>query len=162
MTVSQEQLQTLLLPRLKNSEIIYQKFKPIHARLAKGSEQITTIVDNKEETQNTAQAGDFIVKNLTGSEEIYIVPKEKFPKLYQFSKNIDDTWDEYIPKGKVKALEVSPELLAVLAQTSPFSILAPWGEEQRVEANDYLVTPVDRNNEIYRIERSSFEETYQP
>lgn len=161
MTVSQEQLQTLLIPRLKESEIIYQKFRAIHAHLAKGSEVITTVVDGKEETQNTANAGDYIVKNLIGSEEIYIVPKEKFPQLYHFSKNIDDTWDEYIPKGQVKALEVTPKLLALLEQTSPFSILAPWGEEQRVEANDYLATPLNKQNEIYRIAHSAFEETYE-
>ncbi|CAA6827187.1 MAG: Unknown protein [uncultured Thiotrichaceae bacterium] len=162
MTVSQTQLQTLLLPRLKESDIIYQKFRAIHAHIAEGSEVITTIIDDKVETQNIAEAGDYIVKNLTRSEEMYIVPKEKFPRLYQFSKNIDDSWDAYIPKGQIKALEVTPQVLSLLEQTSPFLILAPWGEEQQVEIHDYLVTPLAKQNEIYRVARSAFGETYQP
>lgn len=162
MTVSQEQLQSLLLPRFENEDTIYRKCKPIHARLAEDSEVISTIIDDEEETQNIAQAGDYIVKNLTKSEETYVVEKEKFAKLYRFSKKVDDSWGEYIPLGKIKALQVTPELLSLLDQTSPFLILAQWGEEQRVESNDFLATPLDRQREVYRIERSAFAETYRP
>lgn len=162
MAVSQTKLQALLLDSLKKSEHYYQKFRTIQARIAKEAEEIITVLDDIKETSNTANAGDYIVKNLTHSEETYIVPREKFPKLYTFSKTLDDTWSEYQPKGRVQALAVTPELLSRLKQTSPFSIVAPWGEKQRVEINDYLVTPLPNQNEIYRVSHSAFKDTYQP
>lgn len=162
MTVSQEKLQHILLPKLKNLASTYKKIRPVHARQAKTAESIVTIVDDKEETRNTAAAGDFIVKNLTRSAETYIVSKNKFPKLYELSKVIDDTWSEYTPKGKVKALEVTAELISLLEVQSPFFISAPWGEEQRVEVDDYFVASLNELDKIYRIECTSFKETYQP
>lgn len=162
MNISQKKIKTLLLPLLEKSERIYRKSQPIHAYIADENEHITTTLDGKKETENKANKGDYVVKNLTFSGEQYIVPEEKFYQLYSFSKNIDQKWDEYIPQGEIKVLNVDQELLSLLKSSSPFYINTPWGELQLVEKGDKLVTPLPNKNEIYRIANSAFKETYQP
>ena len=170
MTISQQQLQQKILPAITASAKHYQKFQPIHARKATEEEVITTVVDGKKETVNTANKGDYIVANLTSSKEHYVVSKDKFPTLYSFSKALDTNeddndnnhWDEYLPKGQVQAVEVDETVLSLLAvETTPFEVEAAWGETQRVERGDYLVSPLPQLDEVYRIAKSSFLDTYQ-
>ncbi len=170
MTISQQQLQQKILPAITASAKHYQKFQPIHARKASEEEVVTTVVDGKKETVNTANKGDYIVANLTSSKEHYVVSKDKFPTLYSFSKAVDTNeddndkshWDEYLPKGQVQAVEVDEMVLSLLAvENTPFELEAAWGETQRVERGDYLVSPLPQLNEVYRIAKSSFLGTYQ-
>ena len=170
MTISQQQLQQKILPAITASAKHYQKYQPIHARKASEEEVITTVVDGKKETVNTANKGDYIVANLTSSKEHYVVSKDKFPTLYSFSKALDtneddndnNRWDEYLPKGQVQAVEVDETVLSLLAvETTPFELEAAWGETQRVELGDYLVSPLPQLDEVYRIAKSSFLGTYQ-
>lgn len=160
--MSQKKLKKLLHFAFIKFGIEYQKNQAIYARTAEENEQIITKVDGKQETINTANKGDYIIKNLTTSQEQYIIPRNKFSKRYIFLEHIDALWNKYLPQGRVKALEVNQYVLRKLNQHSPFCIEAPWGEKQYVERGDQLVCPLPQENEIYRIAASAFKETYQP
>lgn len=147
--------QKFLLSNLNFDNVkVYEKYKEVHARKAVVGEVILTITADGKETQNTAKEGDFVVKNLTGAGEMYILTAKKFNARYELKENIDETWSLYRPLGKVKALQVKLE-----TSSKEIYILAPWGEKMVVKDGDFLVTPLD-NSEVYRIAEKEFYETY--
>src|SRR3989344_3211430 len=64
---------------------VYRKTGQITARVADKAEVVTTVLNkggkDQTETVNTAQPGDYIVKNPGGEE--YVVVAKKFPQLYE-------------------------------------------------------------------------------
>lgn len=101
-----------------------------------------------------------VVKNLTEAQEKYLVGIAKFPDRYSEVEPVDDTWMRYEPKGEVLAIEISRELTDQLDVREEFYIMAPWGSEQLAGEGDMLVSPLPDLDEIYRIARKEFEETY--
>ena len=99
------------------------------------------------------------MRNLTDAMEAYIVSSNKFFARYTLFSDEEDGWKRYQPRGEVLALEIKSGILVLLERTSPFEIEAPWGEPQKLELNDFLVTPPDCS-EIYRISRQEFLQTY--
>ena len=99
------------------------------------------------------------MRNLTEAMEAYIVCSNKFFARYTLFSDEEDEWKRYQPCGEVLALEIKVGILDLLERTSPFEIEALWGEPQRAELNDFLVTPPDCS-EIYRISRQEFLQTY--
>jgi hypothetical protein len=157
--VPQALVQKLLMSVLEEHGKRYRKFQQILARPAEAGEIVVSITSSAVETWNTAREGDFVVQNLTEAMEIYIVSGSKFSKRYTLVGEEDDGWKRYRPHGDVFALEIKTEIMDLLERTSPFVIEAPWGEPQRVELNDFLVTLPDYS-EIYRIARQEFFQTY--
>lgn len=149
-TLFQEELLKKYEPLLKESPV-YEKYRAIYARKAIPGEKISTITKDGLETINSAQEGDYIVKNQTEAQEEYIIPGNKFVKRYVYAKGLDSSWDEYKPLGEIKAIPVT--------EKETFYIMAPWGEKMVVKHDDYLVSPLDYS-EIYRIANQEFYETY--
>lgn len=140
---------------------MYQKYQSVLARRAKEGEKIESITSGGKETVNRARAGDFVVINQTGAREQYVVSPEKFRERYSFWREAPDGYLEYLPKGKVMAIELTDAVLEYLGLPSEFEYEAPWGERGIAQKGDFLVCPTDES-EVYRIGRKEFFETYRP
>ncbi len=158
--LSQEAFLNRMTPHFKQSGALYQKYKRIYARKALENEKIRTITNDGLETTNTAKKGDFVVKNQTGAQEMYIVTKEAFYKRYRLLKEDGGEFSEYQSIGKVIGVELTPSLLNRLGFKTEFEFVAPWGEKMVAKKGDYIVSPPEQN-EVYRIARKEFFETYQ-
>lgn len=157
---TQKEIIETMVPILKSDGKVYKKFKKIHARKAVEGEEIQTVTKDGLETTNTANEGDFIVRNQTEAAEMYIVPAKKFQDRYDFLEEGEDVFSVYASKGKIAGVEMNEALLQQLKLHDEFYLVAPWGEEMVVKKDDYLVSPLDYS-EVYRIARKEFFETYQ-
>ena len=138
----------------------YQKRGEFLWRLAKGGETVLTIVAGKLETIKTTGDDDVIIRNLTigSSAELYIIGRSKFESRYEISPNtfcwIEGVlWNFATAKGKI-------ESFCYRGPTIEF--IAPWGEKMLCEEGDYIARPLggDNPNDIYRIEKNTFDLTY--
>lgn len=158
--VAQEHLMKAVLPLIKATDRHYKKFRQVHARPAVPGETIVSELADGEETAKTARDNEMVVRNLTEAQEEYIVGKEKFANLYSEIEPVDDKWTLYAPLGEVLAIEISRDLTTELNVGEEFYIIAPWGSEQLAKEGDLFVTPAAKMDEVYRIARKEFEETY--
>ena len=131
---------------------IYKKYALIYARPANEKEYIETWTADGLETTNYAEKDDFIVKNLqTEYQEEYIIPRAMFYKRYV--KLYDhDLGAVYKPIGKVKA---------AIYQGSDTEFVAKWGRLMILKTGDFIVSPFPDFQEVYRIARKEFFETYE-
>jgi len=157
--IDQANLKRTILPVLKQSGVVYEKWKQVRARKAKAGEHIITITSEGVETANVADPGDYVVENQTGAREAYLVPESKFKERYKKLTDLDGEWGNYQPDGKVIAVKLTSELLTKLGSGKDFRFEAPWGSTQVVSAGDYLVSPPDFS-EVYGIASREFHETY--
>jgi len=133
---------------------LYQKSGTFDARKGKAGEKITTVIDGEEETQNTVKDGEIVVKGPKG--EFYIISEKKFRDRYEVTSEPADKFQKYKAIGMIRAYEY----------TGPsFKFMASWGEEMLCNSTDFLACPVKNASdrkvvEVYRIERSVFDETY--
>ncbi|MEM9848905.1 MAG: hypothetical protein AAF847_13540 [Bacteroidota bacterium] len=155
----QQELQDLLLPILEERGKRYQKNKNIFARKAREGEAIATITKDGLETQNTAKANSYVIRNRTEAQEEYIIDAQKFEQKYDFLQSAKDGWSEYLSKGKIQAIELTDNLLATLQLDDPFYFIAAWGERMIARKGDFMACP-QGGREIYRIARKEFFETY--
>ncbi len=140
----------------------YRKCRNILAKRAQAGEKIATITADGLETVNTAQAGDYIVRNTTEAGEQYLLDAEKFEKKYSPHTQPDENgWQMYEPNSVIFAIELRPELLQSLQWPPEFHFLARWGEDMIAKTGDFLALPEDCS-EVYRIARKEFFETYKP
>lgn len=131
---------------------LYKKFGLVSAVIAKGGEYIETWTADGLETTNTADPGDYIVKNLqTEWQEIYIVPAITFHKRYEFFYNLE-FGAVYIPTGTI---------LATIYHGNDRQFYAPWGTMMQLKTGDFLATSYPDCNGIYRIAAKEFYETYE-
>lgn len=158
--IAQERLMAEILPLIETDGAHYGKFQQVHARPAKTGERIISTTSAGEETINFAEQDDMVVRNLTDAREMYVVGNRKFGQLYEKVEAAENGWALYKPLGQVRAIEISPEVMTQLDVDDEFYITAPWGERQTACARDYLVTPYPASDEIYRIGRLEFEQTY--
>ena len=121
----------------------YRKCAAVTARSALLGLEIVTVVDGKRETQNVANAGDYVVRNPGGEE--YIVEKATFEGRYNLVAGSEDT---YLPIG-------APVRAVPLPENVRF--VAPWGEEQFINAGGFLL---DNAGDIYGIQNKEFFDTY--
>jgi hypothetical protein len=158
--IGQSELQRKLLPRLCTEGKRYRKFREVHARKARPGETIVSVTSDGEETKNTAKAGDWVVRNTTPAREEYIVSEKTFASRYRFIAELGEGWARYQPLGEVLAVKVDGAVLELLGASKTFYIEAPWGEPQRVRQGDELAAP-PALDEVYRIARAEFDETYE-
>lgn len=157
---TQNEIKQMVIPLLKSKGKNYRKFKKVLARKAKGLENISTITQDGLETTNQANLGDYIVKNQTDAEEEYVMSPKKFKDRYKYRKRSKSGYNEYEPKGRIIALEVNKSFLKKFRLASEFKFEAAWGSAMIVKERDFLVCPVG-GDEIYRIARKEFFETYE-
>ncbi|MEN0050217.1 MAG: hypothetical protein AAF806_24340 [Bacteroidota bacterium] len=155
----QAEMQKIFLPLLEEKGKNYQKNKNVYARKAQKGERVETITKDGLETSNTAKEDSYVIRNQTNAQEQYIIGASKFEQRYQWLNKVDDKWSEYRSQGKIRALEVSEELLEKLDLSDPFYFIAAWGERMIARKGDFLACPKGAA-EVYRIARKEFFETY--
>ena len=158
--ISQQEMLKHFLPILENKGVTYQKKSLIKAKKAVPGTLIITRTNDGDETKNTAKAGDWLVENQTSSSEQYLVKPEVFEKKYKLIQSLEKGWGCYQPIGKITAIEINAEDLAFFGKTDCMEFEAPWNELTLLRVNDFLVTPPEKN-EIYRIAKKEFFETYE-
>jgi hypothetical protein len=146
--ISQEEAIAKFMPEIESNGTDFEKFTQIKARIARPGEMIETITADGKETMNQAQQGDFVVSNLGGSGEEYILSGDKLAKRY---KEVGD--GIYQATGECRGVVYSgPET----------SFQASWGQPMVLKPGDMIVTPLPQKGEVYRIARQEFESTYKP
>ncbi|MFV0277958.1 MAG: hypothetical protein ACK5HY_12340 [Parahaliea sp.] len=156
----QSLLMAQLLPLLRETGHRYRKFQPVHARPAVSGEEDISITADGEETRNRAGSDHMVVKNLTGAGECYVMGRERFAARYRQVAAVDDDWRRYEPLGEILALEITPEMRVQFGVARDFLIEAPWGSEQTAREGDILASPWPELDQVYRIARREFGETY--
>jgi hypothetical protein len=146
--MSQEEAIAKFMPEIESNGTDFEKFTQIKARIARPGEMIETITADGKETLNQAQQGDFVVSNLGGSGEEYILSGDKLAKRY---KEVGD--GIYQATGECRGVTYNgPET----------SFEASWGQPMVLKPGDMIVTPLPQMGEVYRIARQEFESTYKP
>lgn len=140
---------------------VARKTKPVDARPAKPGEVIVTVIagQGRETASKPAAAGDQVVRNRcapTGHEQ-YLVAAAKFSGKYQATGQPADAdgWREYRPVG------ADMRVLVLDAATPPFTFTAPWGEPMVARGGDAIVQDPKDDRDVYRVERASFDCTYE-
>lgn len=130
---------------------VYKKTSPVYAYIAKDGEYIETWTADGLETTNYAKKGDYVVSNINSeAKEKYIVTEEVFHQRYE---KIHNCGEGFImkPLGKVKG---------TIYHGSEMEFVAAWGRLMVIKPGDMIVTPLPDCNEVYRIARKEFNETY--
>lgn len=165
-SLKQDVLLTKFVDIMEKHGTVYQKTKGVFATMANGGELVVSVTKDGVETSNVAATGDYIVTNDTTTLEKYIIPEVKFNDRYVHEKD-----NYFVPnqKARIIALQVTQENIyrfnlegleeLVIHPSVPLYIEAPWNESQALRLNDYLVCPLSKN-EVYRIARAEFDETY--
>ena len=150
--LTQEKMKTLFVKE-ENNHKSFKKSGTFKARTAKVGEKITTTIDGEDETQKTASKDEVVIKGPKG--ELYIVSEKKFNDRYEVDKPLTSKFQSYKANGVITAYEYSGE---------SFKFIASWDEEMICKSGDYLASPSKElpPPEVYRIERSVFDETYKP
>ena len=146
--MSQQEAIAKFMPEIESSGTDFEKFTKIKARPAQPGEVVETITADGKETMNTAKEGDFVVSNLGGSGEEYILGGDKLAKRYREIGN-----GIYQATGECRGVTYNgPET----------SFQASWGQPMVLKPGDMIVTPLPQMGEVYRIARQEFESTYKP
>lgn len=160
MQISQKQMLEHFIPIFEKHGKKYKKKTLIKAKRATEGEIIYTRTSDGVETKNTAKVGDFLVVNQTSSSEKYLVNKQSFEKKYELKGALEKGWACYSSKSYIWAIEFSEENLLQLGQQNQVCFEADWGEDMIIKKGDFLVAPPELN-EVYRIAKKEFGETYQ-
>jgi len=144
------------LARLGCARFRARKVAFVAARQSTTLERIETRFNGKE-TENTAEAGDWIVTNLDagrtvlrdaeGAANTYVIRQDTFAGLYDPDTGGTEFGNVYKAKGVVDAVWVA----------GGFDILAPWGERQVAPAG-YIVR---NGSDVYGIHGEAFDKTYE-
>ena len=133
---------------------LYKKAGTFDARKGVPGEHIVTTIDGEDETKKTVKDGEVVIKGPKG--EMYVVSTKKFNDRYEVDKELSDDFQPYKAKGLIYAYEhEGPRIY----------FMASWDEEMICKNGDYLACPVTDPDEaiaseVYRIERSVFDQTY--
>ena len=149
-----------VLPILQRERRRFEKYQHVHARPARPGEVVVSVTGDGEESSATASEGDMVVRNLTAARELYVVSHVTFAARYTDPTPVEGAWQDYAPRGEVLALEVTRDITSLLDVGAEFFLMAPWGEKQLARAGDMLVTPLPAHDEVYRIARAEFQQTY--
>lgn len=157
---TQQELLDFFIPKLDKSFAKYRKKSLVKARQAQVGQEVITHTSDGIETKNTASEGDWLIENQTSVKEQYLIKSETFQKKYTLRNSMGDGWGCYQPKGNVLGIEVDDKLLLSLGAQNQLEFEAPWKESMVVKSGDFLIIPEDLN-EIYRIAKKEFGETYE-
>ncbi len=154
--IPQSELLQKVLPLLDRYGRPYRKTGMVKARVAILEERVETHTADGLETVNIADPGDYIVTNPTKAGESYVLSSETFQEKYEPAGD-----GQFRPTGAIRALELTAEVLAALGLPDEFHFIAPWADPMVAKAGDFLACP-DGKEEVYRIARQEFAETYVP
>jgi len=126
----------------------YQKVGNIQYRISDEAELIDTIIDGVKETSNTANPGDYVITGTKG--EQYIIKPNVFNKRYEVL-----TSEIARPVGKFYGVVYNGTF------GDEFEFTASWDENMICNKGDMLGSPDEQISEVYRVEKSAFEKTYE-
>lgn len=159
--LSQHELLEKVKPLLPEYGKRYKKTLIVQARPAIAGERIETHTQSGLETINQAKTGDMLVKNSTNAGEEYLVPAHKFAARYVALGETDPAgWTSYQPTGQIIAIELTDSVLQALELNNTFQFVAAWKEPMQARKGDFLALPNEGAEEVYRIAREEFFETY--
>jgi hypothetical protein len=159
--LSQHEILEKIKPLLPEYGKRYQKKSIVQARPAIAGERIETHTQSGLETINQAKSGDMLVRNSTKAGEEYLVPAQRFEARYTALGEADASgWASYQPKGKITAIELTDGVLQTLALSNAFQFMAAWQEPMQAQKGDFLALLEGGAEEVYRIAREEFFETY--
>ena len=149
---------------LREDDEVYCKTTLMHAMVARQSGRLETVVDGVLETTKAYAEGDYIMHGTQG--ERYVMRALDFTSRYERSRPEPAQTEElakegfqlFRPTGKVWARELSDEDCAIHSPAG--KLVASWGSTMVVSPGDYLAMPHPAGGELYRIERTAFENTY--
>jgi hypothetical protein len=129
----------------------YRKKQTVAIRPAVPNEVVETVIDGERETVNTARAGDYVVRGAKG--EHYVISPETKAERYggPIGGPQADGFRDYKAKGDVYAFQYEGDT---------FTFVAPWGENMIVNPGDYIGATEIGSDQIYRIEKSAFADSY--
>ncbi|MDR7130790.1 hypothetical protein J2X69_003147 [Algoriphagus sp. 4150] len=157
--ITQKEMLAYFLPILEKSGKRYKKKSMVRAKKAQAGLVVVTKTSGSDETKSTAESGDWLVENQTSSNEHYLVKAETFKKKYSLVQSLEKGWGCYQSKGEASGLVVSESHLEALGNPKTLEFQAPWKDTMVVKPGDMLVVPPEKN-EIYRIAKKEFSETY--
>lgn len=120
---------------------------PFTWTVANQPQRVITVTLDGKETENTAKPSDIIMSG--PSKENYVLPEDKFKKLYTELKD-----GIVIP-------EQSPRSVAKYQGNDTVKFKASWGEDMILKPGDYLVKETSGKG-YYRIAAAEYEQTYNP
>jgi hypothetical protein len=134
-----------------NKVRLYRKKTTAVIRPAVPGEVVETWLNGQRETVNTAKSGDHVVRGVKG--EQYLITSAILADRYGTPAGASDRqgFRQYEAKGNCYAFRYDGE---------PFKFVAPWGEDMIVNPGDYIGATEIGSDQIYRIEKAAFAETY--
>jgi len=151
--MNQSEAMEFFLPKIEVDGVNYSKFVEVEARPAIAGEVVITSTNDGKETTNTAKEGDLVVCNTqTSSQEEYILTEKIFSKRYHLiGEGVMPGFKRYKATGRCRAIQY-------LGENTSF--VASWGEEMVLKTGDMVVTTLPQKDEIYRIAKMEFDQTY--
>lgn len=141
---------TYFLKALSENRIAkYKKFGNYVAEIATKRQRVITFINGVKETENEAQAGDYILTGPQG--ERYVLKPNKLKERY---KKIGE---DLAGRSIYKAIG---ECWAIQYHGKPFTFTAPWGEEMICNSGDYICSTKTDGTDVYRIDQNVFLQTY--
>lgn len=153
----------------------YSKSARAFIRKGQKGEAIVTSIYGEVETKYTIDNDDtYVVMGKTNARECYCIQSHEFQENYITEEPVEPTiatiqnkgFQEYRSRRQILALEATSEDMEFFGSNKDGEahFVAPWGETTLVKEEDILATtfPLNDKKEVYRIERSIFEETYEP
>ena len=156
MKTQKEMIETFI-PILEKEGSKYNKKTIVLAKKAREGEKVYTYTSDGKETENTAKKDDYRIKNLTDAGEEYLISEKKLDSRYVKYKDLG-IWSLYKATGGVLAIQFDSEKHEL---SSPTEFEASWGEKMVLKDGDYLASPLPDKNEVYRIAKKEFKETYE-
>lgn len=133
----------------------FVKDAEVQIRRAEPGEEVTTVTgEGHKETTNTAEKGDYLVRNPDGEE--YVITKEFYHENYERLAKEEPTTEKFIPHRSIK------DAVLCIQIDEDLSFEAPWGEKMRIKEGGYLVIQDLEEGDIYGVQEEEFEETYTP
>jgi hypothetical protein len=181
---SQSDTLAALTPALLSDGVPYRKVGRVFLRKARPGETVQTVLHGVVETTNTAPDDGkvyWVSHADTMEQERLILTDAKRRRLYALTPApgmnasiaaelaAEGFGGPFEPLGRVLALRASHALLSAHIPARKF--VAAWGAEMIVDEGDMLVSPMPSTgrdaafqasilSEVYRIEKSVFEQTY--
>lgn len=145
----------------------YHKYRKVYARPAvEGEEIVTRCLDGRKETKNIAEKGAFVVQNQTSAQEEYILTKKKFKDRHEKLEDqpercpVGEDYKEYEPIGEVLGIEMTTARMRAMGWHREGYFAPDWGGFMICLENDFIVCPTSGKQEVYRIARTEFFDTY--
>jgi hypothetical protein len=174
---SQAQVCARFFPILKHAKV-YRKTTSGFIRKASKGDHVRTILHGVLETEQTVKDDTSWVVKSPAAGETYVITEREFQANYEkmdagSSSSACAQWPgylEYRSKRHIRAHQVNENDIKffqgdtiITQREATAHFIAPWGKPMLVALGDFLAMthPEQDKIEVYRIERSAFEFTYE-